>query len=109
MCNRDRVVSKDDLIDSVWRGRVGSDPTLTSRMNAGREEIRLRGDFVGPHRALTAAAGMAGETEAARASLQAPRLAQPNISLAWIAREMPIKQDDEREHYLEAFRCVGMT
>jgi hypothetical protein len=33
---------------------------------------------------------------------------QPNVSLAWIAREMPIKQDDEREHYLEGFRRAGM-
>jgi TolB-like protein len=37
--NRDRVVSKDDLIASVWRGRVVSDSTLTSRINAARTAI----------------------------------------------------------------------
>jgi hypothetical protein len=33
---------------------------------------------------------------------------QPNISLAWIAKEMPIGQDSERKHYLEAFRRAGL-
>ena len=37
--NRDRVVSKNDLIDSVWGGRVVSDSTLTSRINAARKAI----------------------------------------------------------------------
>ena len=31
--NRDRVVSKDDLIASVWGGRIVSDSTLDSRIN----------------------------------------------------------------------------
>ena len=30
--NRDRVVSKDDLIASVWGGRIVSDAALTSRI-----------------------------------------------------------------------------
>jgi DNA-binding winged helix-turn-helix (wHTH) protein len=38
--NRDRVVSKDDLIASVWGGRVVSDSTLTSRINAARTAVR---------------------------------------------------------------------
>jgi DNA-binding winged helix-turn-helix (wHTH) protein len=37
--NRDRVVSKDDLIASVWGGRNVSDSTLSSRMNAARRAI----------------------------------------------------------------------
>ena len=36
------------------------------------------------------------------------RRVQPNISLAWIAKEMPIRQDAEREHYVEAFRRAGL-
>ena len=35
--NRDRVVSKDDLLASVWGGRIVSDSTLTSRVNAARK------------------------------------------------------------------------
>lgn len=37
--NRDRVVSKDDLIAAVWAGRIVSDSTLTSRINAARKAI----------------------------------------------------------------------
>src|SRR5690242_21823864 len=37
--NRDRVVTKDDLIESIWGGRVVSDSTLTSRINAARKAI----------------------------------------------------------------------
>ncbi|HEX5507683.1 MAG TPA: winged helix-turn-helix domain-containing protein, partial [Pseudolabrys sp.] len=42
--NRDRVVSKDDLIASVWSGRVVSDSTLTSRINAARKAIGDSGE-----------------------------------------------------------------
>ena len=37
--NRDHVVSKDDLIASVWGGRIVSDSTLNSRINAARKAI----------------------------------------------------------------------
>ncbi|MEO6781523.1 MAG: winged helix-turn-helix domain-containing protein, partial [Bradyrhizobium sp.] len=37
--NRERVISKDDLIASVWDGRIVSDSTLTSRINAARKAI----------------------------------------------------------------------
>jgi TolB-like protein len=73
-----------------------------------REGIRQRGDFVGAHRVLTAAAGTAGQVDMAQAALQDLRRVQPNISLEWIAKEMPIKQDGEREHYLEGFRRAGL-
>ena len=42
--NRDRVVSKDDLIASVWGGRIVSDSTLTSRINAARKAVGDSGD-----------------------------------------------------------------
>ena len=38
--NRDRVVSKDDLIALVWQGRIVSDSTLTSRIDAGANRHR---------------------------------------------------------------------
>ena len=37
--NRGRVVSKDDLIDGVWGGRIVSDSALTSRLNAARRAV----------------------------------------------------------------------
>ena len=73
-----------------------------------RESLRQRGDFVGAHRVLTAAAGMMGDREAAAASLQETLRAQPNISIAWIADNMPIKLDTDRAHYLEGLRRAGL-
>ncbi len=37
--NRQRVVSKDDLLEGVWGGRIVSESTLTSRINAVRRAI----------------------------------------------------------------------
>ena len=37
--NRDHVVSKDDLLDAVWAGRIVSESTLTSHINAVRKAI----------------------------------------------------------------------
>src|SRR3984957_19390695 len=42
--NRDHVVSKDDLIASVWGGRIVSDSTLTSRINAARRAVGDSGE-----------------------------------------------------------------
>jgi DNA-binding winged helix-turn-helix (wHTH) protein len=37
--NRDRVVTKDNLLDAVWNGRIVSESTLISRINAARRAI----------------------------------------------------------------------
>jgi DNA-binding winged helix-turn-helix (wHTH) protein/predicted esterase len=37
--NRDRVVSRDDLIEGVWGGRIVSESTLATRINAARRAI----------------------------------------------------------------------
>lgn len=42
--NRERVVSKDDLIAAVWDGRIVSDSTLTSRINAVRKAVGDSGE-----------------------------------------------------------------
>ncbi len=42
--NRERVVSKDDLIATIWRGRIVSDSTLTSRINAVRKAVGDNGE-----------------------------------------------------------------
>ena len=36
--NRTRVVSKNDLLEAVWHGRIVSESTLTSHINAVRNE-----------------------------------------------------------------------
>ncbi len=39
LCNRERVVSRDDVIAGVWGGRIVSESTLASRVNAVRRAI----------------------------------------------------------------------
>ena len=73
-----------------------------------RESMRQRPDFVGAHRVLTAALGMSGHTKAAAAALEALRQAQPNISLAWLASDLPFEHEADRAHYLEGFRRAGL-
>ena len=73
-----------------------------------REAIRHRGDLTGAYRVLTVAAGMAGQIEVAKSALKELRRIQPNISLAWIASQLPWKLDADREHYLEGFRRAGL-
>jgi len=77
-------------------------------MRFAQQGIRLRADFVGAHRVFTAAAGMSGQRGAAKAALQELHRVQPNICLDWIAREMPMKHESEREHYVEGFRRAGL-
>jgi len=70
--NRDRVVSKDDLVAAIWSGRSISDSTVTSRINfarkaigdSGRNQRRIRtvprtgfrfvGDLVDDHKLVRA-------------------------------------------------------
>src|SRR5512147_3097859 len=42
--NRDRVVSRDDLIASVWNGRIVSESTLSTRITAARKAIGDTGE-----------------------------------------------------------------
>ena len=44
VCNRDRLVSRDDLLASVWGGRIVSESTLASRINAARRVIEDSGE-----------------------------------------------------------------
>jgi TolB-like protein/DNA-binding winged helix-turn-helix (wHTH) protein/pimeloyl-ACP methyl ester carboxylesterase len=37
--NRGRVVSKDDLLEAVWSGRIVSESTIASRINAARKAL----------------------------------------------------------------------
>src|SRR5215471_1447653 len=42
--NRDRVVSKDDLLGTVWGGRIVSESALSSRITAARKAIGDSGE-----------------------------------------------------------------
>jgi TolB-like protein/Tfp pilus assembly protein PilF len=77
-------------------------------ISLSRESLRLRSDFVGGHRVLTAAAAMTKQRELAAASLKALLRVQPGLSLKWLATEMPFKGDKERDQYVAAFRWAGL-
>ncbi|WP_237212938.1 winged helix-turn-helix domain-containing tetratricopeptide repeat protein [Falsiroseomonas oryziterrae] len=42
--HRDRVVSKDELFDTIWEGRIVSEAALSSRINAARKAVGDDGD-----------------------------------------------------------------
>ena len=42
--NGARVVSKDDLINTIWNGRIVSDGALTTRLNAARTAVGDSGE-----------------------------------------------------------------
>jgi TolB-like protein/tetratricopeptide (TPR) repeat protein len=44
IAHRDRVVSKDDLLASIWHGRIVSDSALSTRINAARSAIGDTGE-----------------------------------------------------------------
>jgi TolB-like protein/Tfp pilus assembly protein PilF len=73
-----------------------------------RQSVRLRADFVGGHRVLTAAAASGGFDEAAAEALMELKRVQPEVSLEWIAKEMPFKHEAERQAYVEGFRLAGL-
>ena len=94
---------------AAWRPRrTALRYRLAKRIAISRESLRQRADFVGAHRVLTAAAGMAGDRELSAIALQGLRQAQPSISLEWIARELPMKRLEDRQHYLDGLRRAGL-
>jgi tetratricopeptide (TPR) repeat protein len=85
---------------------VGGNYAEAIRMS--REALRQRTDFVGAHRVLTAALGMEGGVDAAKAALEGLHRTQPNLTLAWLASELPFEHDADKAHYLEGFRRAGL-
>lgn len=88
--NRDRVVSKDELIKAIWNGRVVSEAALTTRMNAVRNAVGDSGQeqrliktlprkgfrFVGQVMEAQMAGSIAPESNSAESPRPAP--AQPD-------------------------------
>ena len=84
LANRERVVSKEDLRLAVWDGRIVSESTLASSINAARTAIGDNGEdqrlirtyarkgfrFVGPMQEQ--AASVTGDTAAASSALSPP-------------------------------------
>jgi len=73
-----------------------------------RRAVELRPHFVTAWRTYAAAAGMAGDSEAAAyALLQAKRL-QPTLTVEWVEKYHGIVRPDDRSRYVEGLRIAGL-
>ena len=121
--NRERVVSKDDLLEAVWSGRIVSESTLTSHINAVRKAVGDSGEeqrlirtvarkglrFVGEVREIQASSGggpTARPTVEARSSdtkdaQSAPALALPDKPSIAALPFQNMSGDPEQEYFAD--------
>jgi TolB-like protein len=82
--NRARVVSKDELLQSIWHGRIVSDSALANRINAARIAVGDDGEtqrFIRtlPRKGFRFVGEVAEDAPATKSSAQAPaKLALPD-------------------------------
>jgi TolB-like protein len=111
--NRERVVSKDDLINVIWNGRSVSDAALTTRLNAARTAIGDSGEqqrliktlprkgfrFVGAVREMQGPAGAEvtdNPVERSKRTLTLPH--KPSIAVLPFAN---LSSDAEQEYFAD--------
>jgi TolB-like protein len=79
--NRDRVVGKDELFDTIWHGRIVSEAALSSRINAARRALGDDGDrqelIKTVHKRGFRFVGEATEPEAATGAIMAEQAPPP--------------------------------
>ena len=111
--NRERVVSKDDLIKAIWNGRSVSDAALTTRLNAARTAIGDSGEeqrfiktlprkgfrFVGAVREAQKPAGAAVADN--QVELQKPSLALPDKPSIAVLPFENMSGDPEQEYFAD--------
>jgi TolB-like protein/Flp pilus assembly protein TadD len=111
--NRERVVSKDDLIKAIWNGRSVSDAALTTRLNAARTAIGDSGEeqrfiktlprkgfrFVGAVREAQEPAGAAVADN--QVELQRPDLALPDKPSIAVLPFENMSGDPEQEYFAD--------
>jgi TolB-like protein len=108
--SRERVVSKDDLINAVWNGRIISDAALTTRVNAARAAIGDTGEkqhliktlprkgfrFVGTIRE-------AGERSAAATGgrIEPPKLSPPDVPSIAVLPFVNLSSVPEQDYFVD--------
>jgi len=103
--NRDRVVSRDDLIASVWGGRIVSESTLASRINAARQAIGDSGDaqrlIKTVQRKGVRFVGETQQTEDAPRATAAAPLAVPNRPSIAVLPFANLSGDAEQDYFAD--------
>ena len=124
--SRERVVSRDDLMAAVWRGRIVSEATLSSRVNSARAAIGDNGEqqrlirtlprkgvrFVGEVREQSDTPSPPGP--AATPEAATPRLTEPSIAVLPFTN---MSGDPEQDYFADGIvediitalsRCSGL-
>ena len=85
------------------------DGQFEEAMSFERKAVQLRPHFSTAWRTYAAAAGLAGDMEAAQATLAEAKRLQPSLSLEWVERFHPIVQSQHREIYCQGLRSAGLS
>jgi adenylate cyclase len=106
--NRERVVSKDELVDSIWSGRAISDSALTTRINAVRAAVGDHGKSQHvirtlPRKGFRFVADVQEETPTMRcadtaAAPTSPALALPDKPSVAVLPLRNLPADSDQEH-----------
>ena len=111
--HRERVVSKDDLINAIWNGRIVADAALTTRLNAARTAIGDSGEeqrliktlprkgfrFVGPVREAPGAAGVVGDDN--QIEPPKPALPLPDKPSVAVLPFINLSADPEQDYFTD--------
>jgi TolB-like protein len=106
--NRERVVSKDDLIAAIWDGRIVSDAAVTTRINAARaavgdngEEQRLIKTL--PRKGFRFVGSVREEQEADRTAAEPPKpaLALPDKPSIAVLPFTNLSGDAEQDYFID--------
>jgi TolB-like protein len=91
--SRDRVVSRDDMIEGIWQGRIVSESTLSSRINAARAAVGDSGEAQRLIKTLPRKGirfiGKVREHQAAQSTQRAPAVPTPEVSAHLPAADGP--------------------
>ena len=108
--NRERVVTKDDLVSAVWGGRIVSESTLTSRINAARRAVGDTGEAqrlirTSPRKGVR----FVGEvTEPQPAGPTTPHISQDRPSIAVLPFDN-LSGDQEQEYFADGIVAEIIT